>query len=224
MKILIVEDEKRLSNILKLGLEHEKYLVEQAFDGEEAINKFTFVRYDLVILDIMIPKKDGIAVLGQIRSIDKSIPVIMLTAKISIEDRVLGLDLGADDYLTKPFSLEELLARMRALIRRNTSGDIVLQVRDLRLDPKSKTTTRADVEIELSNKEYLILEYLLRHKNEVVSADTLIQHVWPFDYDGFSNIVTVYIRHLRNKIEKPFAKSPKIIHTLRGRGYTIKDG
>ncbi len=224
MRILIVEDEKKLSSALKRGLEREGYVVELAFDGEEA--KFIVendpITFDLIILDIMLPKIDGITLCKEFRTKGIHIPILMLTAKDKLDDKVLGLDSGADDYLVKPFSYEELLARIRALLRRpkNMFGPI-LKVRDITVDTLSKRVFVRDKEISLTSKEYAILEYLLRNTNRIVNKEQIIAHVWGYDVDTLSNVVEAHIKNLRKKLRGE--KNEDIIETIKGMGYRIKE-
>lgn len=222
VRILIVEDEHKIANALKRGLEQEHYAVDVAFDGDDGLASAEAENYDLIILDRMLPGKDGITICQELRKGGKHTPIIMLTAKDQIRDRVQGLDAGADDYLVKPFSFEELLARVRALLRRpHEAMQTVLQVADLQLDPASYVVTRADKPISLSNKEFALLEYLMRNPGRVLSKDTIMSHVWDFDADILPNTVEVYIGYLRNKIDKPFG-TPNLIHTQRGFGYKLE--
>ncbi len=222
MKILIVEDEHRIAGAIKKGLEQEKYTVDIAYDGIEGFDLAVSEDYDLIILDLMLPGMDGYAICKNLRKQRIHIPILILTAKGQIQDKVEGLDCGADDYLTKPFAFEELLARIRALIRRppqqmNTS----LTILDLTLNPKTFMVVRDGREIHLSSKEYSLLEYLIRHKNTIVSKENIIQHVWNYDSDILPNTIEVYIRNLRNKIDRPFTKNKPLIQTIRGFGYKI---
>jgi len=222
MKILIIEDEQRLARNIQKGLKAENYSAEVAFDGEEGLVKGSH-DCDLIILDLMLPKMSGFEVLQELRDKKISTPIIILTAKDSIEDKIKGLDLGADDYLSKPFSFEELLARMRALLRRSTEKSVILKVDNLELDPKTKRVERAGKEIKLSGTEYRLLEYMMRHKDWLMDESKIITHVWDYDYDGFSNIVPVYMRYLRNKIDRAFPDEKPLIYTIRGMGYKITD-
>ena len=224
MKILIVDDEYPLLNQLQRTLQNQRYIIETAIDGEEALDKLFQTPFDAIILDIMLPKIDGLTVLEQARKAGIDTPVLMLTAKGDIEDRVKGLDLGADDYLAKPFSLDELLARVRALLRRSGSQcTTVLQVGNLQLDTVSRMVTKAGRSLELTPREFSILEFLLYNKNRAVSRYSLAEHVWGDDFDPFSmsNFMDVHIKNLRHKIED--TGHEKIILTIRGVGYIIKD-
>lgn len=222
MRILICEDEIDLNEIIELKLQSEGYSVDAVYDGQEAINVLSYTEYDAVILDVMMPKVDGYGVLKYIRSQEKHIPVIFLTAKDSVEERVKGLDHGADDYLVKPFSFEELMARLRVITRLNFgSSSNIYEVADLSLDTSTQSVKRAGKEIELSAKEYELLQYLMVNKGMVISREQIEDHIWNFDYDGGTNVVDVYISYLRKKIDADHEK--KLIKTVRGRGYTIKE-
>jgi len=222
MRILLVEDEKKVASFIKKGLEEEFYSVDVAYDGKEGQRLALTEEYDLIILDIMLPFKDGFTVLKELRNEKISIPVLFLTAKDTLSDKVQGLDSGADDYLPKPFAFEELLARVRALLRRTTAEkNLILKALDLSLDIQTHSVTRNNIEISLTPKEYSILEYLLRNKNRVISRTMLSEHVYDYHFDSDTNVIDVYINKLRNKIDKGFDVS--IIHTIRGVGYMIKD-
>ncbi|HKM28294.1 MAG TPA: response regulator transcription factor [Anaerovoracaceae bacterium] len=223
MRLLIVEDEKKLCNIVANQMKDAGYSVDKCNDGLEAIDYIESTEYDAIILDIMLPGMDGISILKKIRAAKRHTPVLLLTAKSSIEDKVTGLDSGADDYLTKPFSLEELTARVRVMIRRmgveRVSNDIVCG--PLTLDTEKHVAFRSGKEIPLTAKEYNILEYLMHNKGIVLSRDKIEQHIWNYDYEGSSNIIDVYIRTLRNKIDADY--EDKLIQTVRGVGYVIKE-
>lgn len=224
MRILVVEDEKKINDVIVKTLKKEKYGVDSCFDGEEALDYIFSVEYDIILLDIMLPKKDGFEVLKSMRKKGIKTPVLFLTARDQIEDRVRGLDLGADDYLVKPFAFEELLARIRVVLRKNSisgedSGNI-LKVANLTVDCNKHEVFRDGVSIKLSAKEFSILEYMMRNKGRVVSKEKIEEHVWDFDYEGGSNIVEVYIKFLRKKVDNDF--SPKLIHTIRRVGYILK--
>lgn len=221
MRILVIEDEKKVAGFIKTGLEQESYAVDIAYDGIEGEHFAQANEYDAVILDIMLPKKSGFEVLKELKALGVKAPVLLLTARDSVEDRVKGLDLGADDYLTKPFAFEELLARLRVLMRRGGYGSPALKFADLSLDPATRKARRGDVEIELTVKEYALLEYLLRHPNRVLTRTLIAEHVWDQSFDTETNVVDVYINHLRNKIDKDFPG--KLIHTVRGVGYVLKE-
>lgn len=224
MKLLIVEDEKRLCQTVAKQLKGEGYTVDVCYDGAEAMDYLGGTEYDAVILDIMLPGLDGISVLKRMRAQKLSTPVLLLTAKTAVEDRVTGLDSGADDYLTKPFSLAELSARIRVMIRRSgvERADNRMTVGPLSLDTEKKTASREGREIPLTAKEYAILEYLMHNKGIVLSREKITNHIWNYDYEGGSNIIDVYIRTLRNKVDADF--DVKLIQTVRGLGYVIKEG
>lgn len=220
MRILVVEDDRRLSDILTRSLREESYAVDQAFDGEEAEWLAFENPYDVILLDLMLPRKDGMTVLGNIRKAGSKVPVLILTAKDTPQDAVKGLDTGADDYIRKPFSLEELMARVRALLRRPTvDSSPVVEVGTLKIDPARKEVTREGKVIELTPKEYALLEYFARHAGSVVSRTQLSEHVWDMNFDPMSNVVDVYVGYLRNKIDKGFDYS--MIKTVRGHGYML---
>jgi len=222
MKILVVEDEKKVASFLKKGLEQEYYTVDLAFDGRTGLDRSLTEEYDMIILDIMLPIMDGISLLKEIRNSKIETPVLMLTAKGATEDKVEGLDSGADDYLAKPFAFDEFLARVRALIRRKDKiKNFILTAADLALDTQTHKVKRGDSEISLTPKEYSILEYLLRNKNHVVSRMKLTEHVYEYQFDPDTNVIDVYINKLRNKIDKDSDRF--ILHTIRGIGYMIKD-
>ena len=224
MRILVVEDEKKINDIIVKTLKQEKYGVDSCFDGEEALDYIFSVEYDIILLDIMLPKRNGFEVMESMRKKGIKTPVLFLTARDQIEDRVKGLDLGADDYLVKPFAFEELLARIRVVLRKNSvseedSGNI-LKIANLTVDCNKHEVFRDEISIKLSAKEFSILEYMMRNKGRVVSKEKIEEHVWDFDYEGGSNIVEVYIKFLRKKIDNDF--SPKLIHTIRRVGYVLK--
>lgn len=222
MRILVCEDQRDLNKITVKHLTAEGYSVDSCYDGEEALAFIDMAEYDAVVLDIMMPKKDGISVLKEMRSAGNNTPVIFLTAKDSIEDRVSGLDSGANDYLIKPFSFDELLARIRAMTRKSSSNlSNIFTAADLTLDTSAHTVYRAGKEITLSAKEFSLLEYLLRNKSRVLTRDMIENNIWNFDYEGGTNAVDVYIRYLRKKIDDAF--EPKLIHTVRGSGYVLKE-
>ncbi len=222
MRILIVEDDRKVGAFLQKGLKEEQYAVDVCRNGEEAMEWALVNSYDVIILDIMLPKKDGFTVCRELRQAGVLTPILMLTAKDSVEDKVSGLTEGADDYLTKPFSFEELLARIRALLRRTQDYKTeVLKVGDLELDLVKRQARRAGKQILLSGKEYALLEYLMRNKGRVLSESMIVEHVWDMNYEGTSNIVNVYINYLRKKIDSEF--EAKLIRTVRGHGYTIDE-
>lgn len=221
MRILVVEDEKKLNDLLVKKLKLEHYSVDACFDGNDALDYVAFAEYDAIILDIMLPGISGLEFLKRIRSQNNKTPVLLLTARDSIEDRVKGLDTGADDYLVKPFAFDELLARIRVMIRRSSNHvSNVFTVADLTLDCDARRVMRGDVEITLSSKEFSILEYMVRNRGIVLSREKISRHIWNYDYEGGSNVVDVYIRYLRVKIDSDF--EPKLIHTVRGTGYVLR--
>lgn len=222
MRILVVEDDKKVAAFLQKGLREEQYAVDVCRNGGDAVYEAQTHPYDVIILDIMLPGKDGFTICKELRENDVLTPILMLTAKDSLEDKVIGLSEGADDYLTKPFSFEELLARIRALLRRSQDYKTgLLKAADLELDPLRHTVQRAGKPITLSGKEYALLEYLLRNKGIIVSQSKIIDHVWDRNYDGTSNLINVYINHLREKIDKD--AKVKLIKTVRGQGYKIDE-
>lgn len=222
MRILLAEDEDDLREVTVKRLKTEGFGVDGCRDGQEALEYLDAADYNLVILDIMMPRLDGLSVLRKLRSVGNPVPVLLLTAKDAVSDRVQGLDAGADDYLTKPYAFEELMARIRALVRRNsTEKSDVLTVGDLSLELSTKRVMRGGKEILLSAKEFGLLETLIRHKGQVLSRAQLENQVWDFGFEGSSNIVDVYIRYLRRKVDDPFEK--KLIHTIRGAGYVLKE-
>ena len=222
MRVLLVEDEQRLSNIIKKGLLEEGYAVDVAYDGEEGQYLAESEEYDLIILDIMLPKIDGLTLCRSLREKNIKTPVLMLTAKTTIEDKVAGLDNGADDYMTKPFSFLELRSRIQALIRRSKQeSSPILKVADLVVDPIKHTVTRNDKNITLTPKEFSILELLMRHRDEVVTRTMITEHAWDYNFDSMSNIVDVFVASLRRKIDKTAGK--KLIHTVHGVGYRLTE-
>ncbi|WP_031495707.1 response regulator transcription factor [Bryobacter aggregatus] len=220
MRILVVEDEKRIADFLGRGLESASYAVDIAPDGQTALELVHGTDYDLVILDMMLPDMDGLRVLEKIRNRKTNPPVLILSARGAVEDRVKGLELGADDYLTKPFAFVELLARVRVLLRRGQPTPEKLIVGELSLDCIRRKVTRSGDNIDLAPKEFSILEYLMRNKGRPLSRTMIVEHVWDMDYDGLTNIVDVYIRHLRSKIDDRYPA--KLIHTVRGVGYMLE--
>jgi DNA-binding response OmpR family regulator len=221
MRILLAEDDNRVASFVRRGLREEQYAVDVAADGEKAFFMAQTGEYDLIILDLMLPRKDGMEVLRALRASKAGTPVLILTAKDKPKDKVEGLNAGADDYLTKPFGFEELLARVRALLRRR--GDMaptVLTAGDLQIDTLKHRVSRGGKELDLTNREYALLEFFLRHPNEVVTRTKLSEHVWEADFDTFSNVIDVHIARLRQKINDGF--SPKLLETVRGRGYILQ--
>ncbi|MBC7228803.1 MAG: response regulator transcription factor [Actinobacteria bacterium] len=220
MRILVVEDDEKIARFIRKGLTEEGYAVDVARNGEEALSFATSAPYDLIILDLLIPRIDGITVCRRLRESNLSVSILILTAKDSIEDRVTGLDAGADDYLVKPFAFAELLARIRALMRRPQSATSnILQISDLVLDLNKHRAERSGALIELTSTEYALLEYLMRNPCQVLTRTQIMQHVWDYDFYGGSNIVDVYICYLRKKIDE--AHDKKLIKTIRGTGYTL---
>lgn len=222
MRILIVEDEHRIADSLKKGLEQEHFAVDVAYDGLTGYDLAVAESYDLLILDLMLPGKDGLEICRDLRTKSIKIPVLILTAKGQVQDKVLGLDTGADDYLTKPFDFEELLARVRALVRRpqNTLSNL-LTFEDLSLDVANFNVTRDGHNIQLSSKEFSLLEYFLRHPRQVLKKEKIIEHVWDYDADILPNTVEVYVKNLRKKIDMPFPNKPQLLNTVRGFGYKL---
>jgi two-component system OmpR family response regulator len=221
MRILVVEDEAKMARAMTRGLENEGYTVKAVGTGDDALFWATEEEYDVILLDVMLPGVDGYAVCRALRAREVWTPVLMLTARSAVEDRIAGLDAGADDYLTKPFAFGELLARVRALLRRGPSErPSAIEVGDIVIDPAAHTVTRAGVPIDLSPREFALLEFLARHPDEVVSRSQILDHVWHYDYDGMSNVVDVYVGYLRKKMEKPFHS--RVIRAVRGVGYVME--
>jgi heavy metal response regulator len=222
--ILIIEDEKKIAALIRKGLEEENYAVDEAGDGEKGEQLAKQKPYDLILLDIMLPKKDGIQVLDALRKAENETPVLMLTAKGTVEDRVKGLDTGADDYLVKPFAITELLARVRSLLRRKKGAErsaTTLTIADLTLDLVARKVIRGGKVIDLTSKEFALLEYFIRNKNKTLNRSTITEHIWNYNFDTGTNIIDVYINHLRTKIDGGFPD--KLLHTIRGVGYVLKD-
>jgi heavy metal response regulator len=221
MRILVIEDEKKVASFIQRGLEAEHYQVDVAYDGEAGLLQVFDSDYDALILDVMLPKRDGLSILRDMRRRKLTIPVLMLTARDTIADKVTGLDQGADDYLTKPFAFEELLARLRALLRRGVpSLSSELTFADLQLDLVTHQVTRAGKRVDLTAKEFALLEFFLRQPGRVLSRALIAQHVWGVDFDTFTNVIDVYVNYLRKKIDADF--EPKLLHTVRGVGYVMK--
>lgn len=222
MRILVAEDEKNLNDIIVKELKQNHYSVDACYDGLSALDYIQCTEYDAIILDIMMPGKSGIDVVKQVRKEKNRVPVLFLTARDSIEDRVAGLDAGADDYLVKPFALDELLARIRVMLRRK-SGHVnnCFTVANLKVDCDTMKVFRDETEIVLSSKEFAVLEYMIRNKGIVLTREKIEHHIWNYDYEGGSNVVNVYIRYLRKKIDDNF--EPKLIHTIRGKGYVLRE-
>ncbi len=222
MRLLVVEDERDLNRVIARRLEKEGYSVDRCFDGEEALDYLVAGEFDAVILDIMLPKYNGLEIVRRMRAAKNQTPVLFLTAKDSISDRVAGLDAGAEDYLVKPFAFEELLARIRVMTRKSAGNHTnIFEIADLSMDVAAHTVTRGGQSIALSAKEFDILEYLLRNKELVLSREKIENHIWNFDYAGGTNVIDVYIRYLRKKIDDPFTQ--KLIHTIRGKGYVLRE-
>jgi heavy metal response regulator len=222
MHILVVEDEKKVASFIKRGLEEEKYTVDLAADGEEGLYMAETNPYDLILMDLMLPKMDGLTVIRELRKKGVQTAVLCLTAKDTVDDIVSGLDSGSDDYLTKPFAFAELLARVRALVRRGAKDrGAEIRFADLRLDPVAHKVWRGSKEIELTAKEYALLEYLMRNPNQILTRTMIAEHVWDYTFDSFTNIIDVYVNYLRKKIDKDFDK--RLIHTVRGVGYVLKE-
>jgi heavy metal response regulator len=221
MRVLVIEDEKKVADFISNGLAEEGYAVDVAHDGDQGYFLATTNEYDAILLDIMLPKMDGFTLCTKLRSEDNLTPILMLTAKDAIKDKVRGLDAGADDYLTKPFAFEELLARIRSLLRKKSLQQKTrFQVDDLMMDTITHTVSRGESEIQLSVKEYSLLEYLMRNTGSVVTRTMIAEHVWDINFDTFTNVIDVYISYLRNKIDR--GHETKLIHTVRGRGYVLK--
>jgi len=222
MRILVVEDEKKLATYIKKGLEENHFAVDVSYDGEEGLFMLDTNEYDLVVLDILLPKKNGLEILQQVRKNGKDMPILLLTAKDAIEDKAHGLDLGADDYLVKPFSFIELIARIRALIRR---GKVHYQTRvtvaDLSLDVAAHRLYRSGQPIDLTNKEFALLEFFMRNLNTVLTRTQIAEHVWDYNFDSLTNVIDVFVNRLRNKIDKD--RLHKLIHTIKGVGYVMKE-
>jgi len=224
MRILIVEDDHKIAGALKKGFEQESFAVDVSYDGQDGFGQASTIEYDLIILDRMLPGMDGMEICQRLRDEKTKTPILMLTAKDKVSDRVEGLNCGADDYLVKPFAFEELIARARALLRRpNNLENASLVVGDLQLDSHKFEVTRADKKIKLSTKEFALLDYLMRNKDRILTKENIISHVWDYDADILPNTVEVFMGYLRNKIDKPFTNSPNLIKTVRGFGYKISD-
>ncbi|HAD05160.1 MAG: DNA-binding response regulator [Desulfuromonadales bacterium GWD2_61_12] len=222
MRILVVEDEKKVASFIKRGLEEEGFTVDAAFDGEEGLYMAETNSYDLILMDIMLPKMDGLAVVQKLRERKIMSPVLCLTAKDTVDDIVSGLNSGSDDYLTKPFAFAELLARVRALLRRGSQDrGAELTFADLRLDPVAHKVWRNNKELDLTAKEYALLEYFMRNPHQILTRTMIAEHVWDYTFDSFTNIIDVYVNYLRKKVDRDFEK--KLIHTVRGVGYVLKE-
>jgi DNA-binding response OmpR family regulator len=221
MRVLVVEDDRKVASFIQIGLEQEGYGVDLLHDGRDAGDQARAIDYDVVVLDLMLPGRSGFQVLRDIRAVKPSLPVLILTAKASLEERVAGLDAGADDYMTKPFALAELSARLRALLRRGSTREPVLRVADLEMDTIRRKVRRGGIAIDLKPKEYALLEFLLRHADRPVTKTLIIEHVWDIHFDSISNVVEVHINSLRKKIDRDFGTP--LIHTIRGVGYVLTD-
>ena len=222
MRILLVEDDKKVASFIRKGLEEEGYAVDVAAEGEAGLFMGLDRLHDLIILDVMLPKKPGFQVLRELRQAKVATPVLMLTARDTVEDKVQGLDAGADDYLTKPFVFAELLARVRALLRRRAEARSPgLQVADLVLDPATRSVTRGGQPITLTNREFALLEYLMRNAGRVLTRTAITEHVWDYDFDSGTNVIDVYVNYLRKKIDA--GHEPKLLHTVRGVGYVLRE-
>ncbi|NPA24884.1 MAG: heavy metal response regulator transcription factor [Deltaproteobacteria bacterium] len=222
MKVLVVEDEQKVANFLQKGLKEEQFVVDVAYDGPEGESMAMENDYDLILLDVMMPGKDGVMVLESLRANKIDTPVIMLTAKDMVVDKLKGFEAGCDDYIPKPFSFEELLARIRAVLRRRSgAGSNVLKFADLTLDLISHKVIRGGKEIELTAKEYSLMEYFMRNPNRVLTRTMITQHVWDYNFDSFTNVIDVYVNYLRNKVDRDFPQ--KLIHTVRGVGYILRE-
>ena len=220
MRVLVVEDQHRIADFISRGLSEQGYAVDVAYDGDEALQWVDTAEFDVIVLDVMLPVRDGIEVCRTLRERGLRMPILMLTARDTVEDRVRGLDSGADDYLVKPFAFVELLARLRALTRREPVAlGTVLQVGDLILDTTTREASRQGMSLELTSKEYALLEYLMRHPNQVLTRTMIAEHVWNYDFDNATNVIDVHIRNLRRKIDDPFPT--KLVQTVRGAGYRI---
>jgi heavy metal response regulator len=223
MRLLVVEDEKKVASFVRKGLEEEGYAVDVAVDGEIGLELALDQVHDLIVLDIHLPRMNGLRVLQELRRKKVKTPVLLLTVRATIEDKVLGLDAGADDYLTKPFAFQELVARVRALLRRRAEAEPpVLQIADLVLDPARRTVFRGGEKIELTAKEYTLLDYLMRNPGRVLTRTLIGEHVWDYDFDTSTNVIDVYVNYLRKKIDA--GRETKLIHTVRGVGYMLKAG
>src|SRR6476469_10065447 len=221
MRILVVEDEAKVASFIRRALEEESYAVDLCTDGLAGLDLARDNAYDLIILDVMLPGLSGLQILDTLRKEKFKTPVLIVTARTQVDQRVKGLDAGADDYLTKPFAIEELLARARALLRRGSGeGTALLQIEDLMLNPATREVTRGGQRIELTSKEYALLEYLMRHTGRVLTRPMISEHVWNQDFDTFTNVIDVYVNYIRNKVDR--GRTKKLIHTIRGSGYMLK--
>ena len=222
MQLLLIEDDAKLSRFIKKGLTEESFTVDVVVTGEDALGRVRSTAYDLIILDIMLPRMDGFRVCEKLRSMGLEVPILMLSARGVVEDRVKGLETGADDYLSKPFSFSELSARVRALLRRQKPSALrLLRVSDLTVDPVSRVVKRGEQRIDLSGKEYALLEYMMRNAGQVLTRAMIAEHVWNFSWERLTNVIDVYVNHLRRKIEGP--GKPRLIHAVRGVGYVLRE-
>lgn len=220
MRILVVEDQMKMARAIRRGLEQEGYSVEVCADGDDAMRRAIENDYDAIVLDVMLPGRDGFSICRELRDRGRWAPILMLTARDSVEDRIRGLDAGADDYLVKPFAFGELLARVRAMVRRGAAErPVTITVEDVVLDPATHVVHRGDALVDLTPKEFSLLEFLMRHPGEVLSRPRILEHVWDVNYDGFSNVVDVCVGYVRRKLEQPFDRP--FIHTVRGVGYRV---
>jgi heavy metal response regulator len=223
VRILVVEDERKVASFIKKGLEEEGYAVDVAVDGEEGLVMALTRVHDLIILDIRLPRRDGLRVLQALRHDGVTAPVLLLTVRATIEDKVLGLDAGADDYLTKPFAFQELVARVRALLRRRTDAEpTLLRIDDLTLDPARRIVTRGGEKIDLTPREFALLDYFMRNPGRVLTRTMIAEHVWDYSFDTSTNVIDVYVNYLRKKVDA--GREPKLLHTMRGVGYVLKAG
>ena len=221
MRILVIDDERKISSFIQRGLKEKNYVVDVANEADNALMLAEVNPYDLIILDILMPDKDGLTICRELRKNKITTPILMLTARNAVRDKVRGLDVGADDYLTKPFAFEELLARVRALLRRDTKEkNSILKVADLELNQLTREVKRQNKPVPLTAKEYALLEYFMLHANQVITRTMISEHVWEEDFDSFTNVIDVYVKHLRDKIDK--GSSTDLIHTVRGVGYSLK--
>lgn len=221
MRLLVVEDEKKVASFIKKGLEEEGYVVDLAHDGESGLELALEQVHDLIVLDVRLPKKNGLRLLQELRAEKVNTPVLLLTVRAAIEDKVLGLDSGADDYLTKPFAFQELVARIRALLRRRAKGEgAILRIADLTFDPARRLVHRGDEPIELTAREYSLLEYFMRNPGRVLTRTIIAERVWGYDFDPMTNVIDVYVNYLRKKIDAD--REPKLIQTVRGVGYVLR--
>ncbi len=221
MRILVIEDEPLLAQSIRQGLLDEDYAVDVLHNGQEGYDHASVEEYDIILLDVMLPEMDGFTIAQKLRSEKNKTPIIFLTAKDTMHDKINGLDFGGDDYLVKPFSFEELLARIRSLIRRSTTNETILHVDSLVLNPKTHIVSRNSKEIALTGKEYALLEYFMHHPHQILTKEQILNHVWEYSYDPLSNIIEVMVKRLRTKVDKAFPDEKQLFHTVRGLGYKI---